>query len=684
MAFVWVQQWVPLPIVYEQQMGDLPSGSRPQALENATTGFARDGNPSTSSPYKSPESNAPFYSQLSAISQGQLRPDFRSPTHPTAQYQSQEHGASPLNMGSMAGALPEYGSFEDGSAVQQSIPRSLSGASTSAVAYQLGQNLQMQAHASNNLPAHTSYGPGFAPSSYQQNFMPSQSSQHGAYPPFGTNQPRLASATSMQTPYQNYQQASQYMYYAPYGGQGQFVPGFATQSTQGHTMYGRRPSLTNTSIGIMTQSADFSHIEGNFPGARVAPGNPQGEAGSFGSAYGVPFVQASGMPHSGPVSSIPRGPPRKPKQSGHALWVGNLPPGTTVVALKDHFSREATKDIESLFLISKSNCAFVNYRTEASCTAAMHRFHDSRFNGVRLVCRLRRSSAPASGVPTGPSAMVGNQQQNVSRPATPKQDSVTDPIRGDADSPLHNSNEDNRATADTSNKYFIVKSLTLQDLELSVRNGIWATQSHNEEVLNKAFRSTENVYLVFSANKSGEYFGYARMASPILEDGSRFISSAPKTENIIDAPDVPKSIPTPATEWAPKGKIIDDSARGTIFWEAETLETEGEGEHTEKEEQEEAPQVDVDTSVTAQSWGKPFKIEWVSTNRLPFYRTRGLRNPWNANREVKIARDGTELEPSVGERLIQMFHRLGPSTAGAPMMPGAPLGGPVGSQMRPF
>ncbi len=36
-------------------------------------------------------------------------------------------------------------------------------------------------------------------------------------------------------------------------------------------------------------------------------------------------------------------------------------------------------------------------------------------------------------------------------------------------------------------KFFIVKSLTLQDLEQSVRNGIWATQSHNEQILNKAF-----------------------------------------------------------------------------------------------------------------------------------------------------------------------------------------------------
>jgi RNA recognition motif-containing protein len=205
------------------------------------------------------------------------------------------------------------------------------------------------------------------------------------------------------------------------------------------------------------------------------------------------------MSHSGPISSIPRGPPRKPKQSGHALWVGNLPPGTTVIALKDHFSREATKDIESLFLISKSNCAFVNYRSEESCTAAMHRFHDSRFNGVRLVCRLRRSSAPASGVPTGPSAMVGSQQVNASSPKTPKADAEgVDGLQdGVPESSTQQDGEEVPGTSSSFSKYFIVKSLTLQDLELSVRNGIWATQSHNEDVLNKAFRVSTTCSLTF-------------------------------------------------------------------------------------------------------------------------------------------------------------------------------------------
>lgn len=306
--------------------------------------------------------------------------------------------------------------------------------------------------------------------------------------------------------------------------------------------------------------------------------------------------------------------------------------------------------------------------------AAMHRFHDSRFNGVRLVCRLRRSSAPASGVPTGPSAMMGGQHSNTSRPATPKQDGLSPDLeQNDREHVLPSEKDDQRLTLDTKNKYFIVKSLTLQDLELSVRNGIWSTQSHNEEILNNAFASTENVYLIFSANKSGEYFGYARMASAILVDGAPFVSSIPKVENVADAPDVPKSIPTPATEWAPKGRIIDDSARGTIFWEAE-LPEDATGDDKEainnsnssKNNEDDgvaASSVEADGSIVAQSWGKPFKIDWISTNRLPFYRTRGLRNPWNANREVKIARDGTELEPSVGERLIHMFHRLGPSTA---------------------
>ena len=182
-------------------------------------------------------------------------------------------------------------------------------------------------------------------------------------------------------------------------------------------------------------------------------------------------------------------------------------------------------------------------------------------------------------------------------------------------------------------------------------------------------QSSENVYLIFSANKSGEYFGVARMASPITDEAAAGLEWAPREETVIDDPDVPRSIPTSRTEFAPKGRIIDDSARGTIFWEADledaehipTIDRDVEepGESPKAEGQVEDAEENAITG-EAQAYGKPFKIEWVSTNRLPFYRTRGLRNPWNANREVKIARDGTEVETSVGRRLLQMFQKPSP------------------------
>jgi hypothetical protein len=170
------------------------------------------------------------------------------------------------------------------------------------------------------------------------------------------------------------------------------------------------------------------------------------------------------------------------------------------------------------------------------------------------------------------------------------------------------------------------------------------------------------VYLIFSANKSGEYFGYARMASAIDDETTSNIEpparSGPPVATIAD---LPTTIPTPATEFAPKGRIIDDSARGTIFWEVDG-DTDDEKQKAEGlERATESDDPEAVSPMTSQLFGRPFKIEWVSTERLPFYKTRGLRNPWNANREVKIARDGTELEPSVGRRLVSMFHK--PQTA---------------------
>ena len=200
---------------------------------------------------------------------------------------------------------------------------------------------------------------------------------------------------------------------------------------------------------------------------------------------------------NGPIPSYPRGPPRKPRQSGHALWVGNLPPGTSILVLKDHFSRNATNDIESLFLISKSNCAFVNYKTESACQAAMNRFHDSRFHGVRLVCRLRRGSSASSQSLTPRVDSFDRSADNSANdnlpddPIRPSSRALANPLAESIESATVEPDDIPPASAvpgeRVPERFFIVKSLTMQDLEASVRDGIWATQSHNEQGLNKAF-----------------------------------------------------------------------------------------------------------------------------------------------------------------------------------------------------
>jgi hypothetical protein len=321
--------------------------------------------------------------------------------------------------------------------------------------------------------------------------------------------------------------------------------------------------------------------------------------------------------------------------------------------LVHHVCKE-TLGLESLFLISKSNCAFANFKDEETCSAAQQKLHDSKFQSVRLVSRLRKSTVEgAAGVtaPTGPSVSTASAKSDQVPDTTPVQSGVTSPTTEPAGALKPAIVDEMPPQKD---KFFILKSLTVEDLELSVSTGIWATQSHNEDALNNAFKVADSVYLVFSANKSGEYYGYARMVSQINEDPAAAIEFAPTAQATNDL-DLPKAIPTEANEQAPKGRIIDDSARGTIFWEADRgdlevlSDAESDVSSIKSNAGEEGP---------TKTWGKPFKLEWLSTSRLPFYRTRGLRNPWNSNREVKIARDGTELEPSVGRRLIGLFNRV--------------------------
>ncbi|KAL2293879.1 hypothetical protein Nmel_007577 [Mimus melanotis] len=65
----------------------------------------------------------------------------------------------------------------------------------------------------------------------------------------------------------------------------------------------------------------------------------------------------------------------------------------------------------------------------------------------------------------------------------------------------------------------------------------------------------------------------------------------------------------------------------------------------------------------SQDWGSAgfggvFKVEWIRKENIPFQFAHHLLNPWNDNKKVQISRDGQELEPQVGEQLLQLWDHI--------------------------
>ena len=125
-------------------------------------------------------------------------------------------------------------------------------------------------------------------------------------------------------------------------------------------------------------------------------------------------------------------------------------------------------------------------------------------------------------------------------------------------------------------------------LQESVQSGMWATQLHNEASLDQAYRSCEAVYLIFGANKSGEFFGYAKYGPCDF-----LVSFSPLTISRMDGP------------------IFDEaySSNGAD------------------------PPVESGGSTGSEErrWGKPFPIRWIRTTPLSFKKTQHLLDPWNNN-----------------------------------------------------
>jgi len=255
------------------------------------------------------------------------------------------------------------------------------------------------------------------------------------------------------------------------------------------------------------------------------------------------------------------------------MWAGNVPSDATNEELWKFFNKtpdspevttEEDAGVSSVFLIARSNCAFVNFHTEAHLNAAIARFNGKKIRPddpkcPNLVCRVRRKTDDLRAGVGGQRGVglhtkwIQERKQNERMGGRSPVDDVTQgtsnlsltsdeegDVRGDGNRSLEQSSGSGSFASTTSGilaqhfpkRYFILKSLTQvsvyrvsspavlhtrltssarqYDLDLSVEKGYWATQRHNEVILDQAFRTSTDVYLIFGVNKSGEFYGYAK------------------------------------------------------------------------------------------------------------------------------------------------------------------------------
>ncbi|CAH1106359.1 unnamed protein product [Psylliodes chrysocephalus] len=69
-------------------------------------------------------------------------------------------------------------------------------------------------------------------------------------------------------------------------------------------------------------------------------------------------------------------------------------------------------------------------------------------------------------------------------------------------------------------RFFVIKSNNSENITLSKAKGVWSTLPQNEANLNKAYRESRNVLLIFSVKESGKFAGFARLHGESRHDGS--------------------------------------------------------------------------------------------------------------------------------------------------------------------
>ncbi|KAJ9096050.1 hypothetical protein QFC21_005415 [Naganishia friedmannii] len=582
-------------------------------------------------------------------------------------------------------------------------------------------------------------------------------------------------------------------------------------------------------------------------------------------------------------------------RSEWVMWVGNVPASATHEEMWKFFNSpldrkalsqvstetDAWLGVASIFLISRSNCAFVNLKNESNLRIAIAYFNgrslrpwDSRCQP--FLCRVRKAdddlksgvggqrgaglhvkyirdlrtrqeaeelaqksqnvdttvpsatkTLPESILAISPAAMEEPPEgPGRRRESIVKENAMISPAAFAAwqeqQQQLGQSSSAEHSYASTCSsflvrnfqkRYFIMKSSTYDELERSFQSGVWRTQLHNEPILDQAYRTSPEVYLIFGANKQGSFSGYGIMRSGIpavtrkpssYSSTGRETSFSPQGARTTQLKSTSDSVTRHGGLLSPRGEAIREETGyiaepttrshrlGSVESTAAGLAMLSPGEMTPGDDlrsppsgsplsygwNQTAPQPErrfsasgphpramtFDTKALARLRAEEalkrelafraetdiqdfelnknaaldaqrdrkehdsdnsqgvvrqdmvaedeknapaatqaasdrdaaaahastesdspehertgsskdndgpandqlshmFKVEWMQVGELPFSSIKSLRNPWNQDKEVKVSRDGTELEPAVGATLLAKWSNLHGATA---------------------
>ncbi|KAJ7119927.1 hypothetical protein C8R43DRAFT_1077009 [Mycena crocata] len=256
------------------------------------------------------------------------------------------------------------------------------------------------------------------------------------------------------------------------------------------------------------------------------------------------------------------------QRSEWVMWVGNVPTDATPAELRAFFGApDITPEngVLSIFVITHSRCALINYASDVHLHTAIARFDDVPLRAAPSVdlaspALSRQNQWPLSS--SSPAARAARLVLHMCRACRRRKERSGD--RMWAYSTTSSSSHSPGCVFSPSCISFFLSRYSFSNfhsqaaLAASLATGTWATQNHVAPALTRAFRSDGEVFLVFGVNGEGTWAGCARCV-------------------------------------------------------------------------------------------------WLATAPIPFAHTRHLRNTWNLDREVKVARDGTEVEPVAGRGLVGMW-----------------------------